>query len=130
MVTKYIRQGIIPYDIAHNNFALKHREEKITLRHDFGDGRKVLLGGYADRIDSMDDGTIRVVDYKTGSKKFARSDVEIGINVQLLLYLFSVLRCPPGKFREISQENLNFTCNLSKGCYNKQDIFHEGVFLQ
>ena len=66
MVTKYIRQGIIPYDIAHNNFALKHREEKITLRHDIGDGRRVLLGGYADRIDSMDDGTIRVVDYKTG----------------------------------------------------------------
>ena len=43
-----------------------HREEKITMQHDIGDGRKVLLGGYADRIDSLNDGTIRVVDYKTG----------------------------------------------------------------
>lgn len=66
MVIKYICQGVIPYDIKHNNFAVMHREEKITMQHDIGDGRKVLLGGYADRIDSLNDGTIRVVDYKTG----------------------------------------------------------------
>lgn len=66
MVIKYIYQGVIPYDIKHNNFAVMHREEKITMQHDIGDGRKVLLGGYADRIDSLNDGTIRVVDYKTG----------------------------------------------------------------
>ena len=76
MVTKYIRQGIIPYDIAHNNFTIKNREEKITLRHDFGDGRKVLLGGYADRIDSMDNGTLRVVDYKTGSRHLEFNGIE------------------------------------------------------
>ncbi len=66
MVIKYICQGVIPYDIKHNDFAIMHREEKITMQHDIGDGRKVLLGGYADRIDSLNDGTIRVVDYKTG----------------------------------------------------------------
>ena len=76
MVTKYIRQGIIPYDIAHNNFAIKNREEKIMLQHDFGDGRKVLLGGYADRIDSMNDGTLRVVDYKTGSRHLEFNGIE------------------------------------------------------
>ena len=66
-------------------------------------GHTVYLTGVVDRLDTWQDGDttyVRVVDYKTGSKKFARSDVEIGINVQLLLYLFSVLRCPPGKFRE------------------------------
>ena len=66
MVIKYICQGVIPYDIKYNDFAVMHREEKITMQHDIGDGRKVLLGGYADRIDSLNDGTIRVVDYKTG----------------------------------------------------------------
>ena len=76
IVTKYIRQGVIPYDIAHNDFAIKHREEKITLRHDIGDGRTVLLGGYADRIDSMDNGTIRVVDYKTGKRHFEFNGLE------------------------------------------------------
>lgn len=66
IVTKYIRQCVIPYDIDHNNFAVTNLEKKITLPYDLGDGRTVLLGGYADRIDSMDNGTIRVVDYKTG----------------------------------------------------------------
>ena len=68
MVTNYIRQCIIPYDIEHNNFAVKSLEQKITLPMDLGDGRTILVGGYADRIDSMDDGTIRVVDYKTGKE--------------------------------------------------------------
>ena len=66
-------------------------------------GRSVYLTGVVDRLDSWQDGDttyVRVVDYKTGSKKFHRNDVEIGINIQLLLYLFSVLRCPPGDFRE------------------------------
>ena len=66
-------------------------------------GRSVYLTGVVDRLDTWQDGDttyVRVVDYKTGSKKFHRNDVEIGINIQLLLYLFSVLRCPPGDFRE------------------------------
>jgi hypothetical protein len=46
------------------------------LRHDFGDGRKVLLGGYADRIDSMYNGTLRVVDYKTGSRHLEFNGIE------------------------------------------------------
>lgn len=63
----------------------------------------VYLTGVVDRLDTWQDGGVtyvRVVDYKTGAKKFHRNDVEIGINIQLLLYLFSVLRCPPGDFRE------------------------------
>ena len=66
-------------------------------------GHTVALTGIVDRLDTWQDGDttyVRVVDYKTGSKKFHRDDVEIGINIQLLLYLFSVLRCPPGDFRE------------------------------
>ena len=66
-------------------------------------GHTVALTGIVDRLDTWQDGGatyVRVVDYKTGSKKFHRDDVEIGINIQLLLYLFSVLRCPPGDFRE------------------------------
>ena len=67
-----------------------------------GDGHTVLLRGTVDRVDAWRDGDdtyIRVVDYKTGAKKFVSSDISIGVNVQLLLYLFSLLRCPPGEFR-------------------------------
>lgn len=66
-------------------------------------GHTVYLTGIVDRLDTWQDGDttyVRVVDYKTGAKKFHREDVEIGINIQLLLYLFSVLRCPSGEFRE------------------------------
>ena len=62
----------------------------------------MLLRGTVDRVDAWRDGNdtyIRVVDYKTGAKKFVSSDIAIGVNVQLLLYLFSLLHCPPGPFR-------------------------------
>ncbi len=67
------------------------------------DGRGVSLRGTVDRLDTWRDGEntyVRVVDYKTGAKKFSPEDVKIGLNVQLLLYLFSVLRAPKGEFRD------------------------------
>lgn len=67
-----------------------------------GDGHNVRLRGKVDRLDAWRDGDdtyIRVVDYKTGAKKFSPEDVSIGVNTQLLLYLFSILHCPAGEFR-------------------------------
>lgn len=54
------------------------------------DDGKLHLNGYIDRVDvyRADGKTyLRVVDYKTGSKKFDLSDVLYGINMQMLLYL-------------------------------------------
>lgn len=65
-------------------------------------GRSVYLRGTMDRLDTFrrDDTTyVRVVDYKTGAKKFSAEDVSLGLNAQLLIYLFSVLHAPPGEFR-------------------------------
>ena len=67
-----------------------------------GDGHTVSLRGTVDRLDAWQDGDVtyvRVVDYKTGAKKFSADDVSIGVNTQLLIYLFSVLNSPPGAFR-------------------------------
>lgn len=59
-------------------------------------GVEITLQGIADRIDVYDapDGKqyVRVVDYKTGSKTFSLEDVKRGLNVQMLIYLFSVWR--------------------------------------
>ncbi len=66
IVTKYIRRGIIPYDTAHGRFSVMDVEHKIAQPFELGDGRRIVLGGIADRIDSLDNGRIRVVDYKTG----------------------------------------------------------------
>ncbi len=57
------------------------------------DGTKVRIYGKVDRVDLFEeDGKtyIRVVDYKTYVKKFSLDDVAAGINMQMLLYLFSV----------------------------------------
>lgn len=67
--------------------------DAIAFRLD--DGAEVSLNGVADRVDlykNQDTGLsyIRVVDYKTGSKTFSLEDVRMGLNVQLLLYLFSI----------------------------------------
>lgn len=54
---------------------------------------KLVLTGIADRVDGwLHEGKLylRVVDYKTGRKKFELSDVLYGMNLQMLLYLFSL----------------------------------------
>lgn len=57
------------------------------------DGTVISLRGKVDRVDScIIDGKnyIRVVDYKTGKKNFVLSDVFYGLNMQMLVYLFSI----------------------------------------
>ncbi|MBO6014488.1 MAG: PD-(D/E)XK nuclease family protein [Oscillospiraceae bacterium] len=57
--------------------------------------RTVTLSGIIDRVDGCEkDGKLylRVVDYKTGKKKFRLSDVCYGTNLQMLLYLNDLKR--------------------------------------
>jgi ATP-dependent helicase/nuclease subunit B len=64
------------------------------LRLESGDV-SVELRGKIDRVDTYEDGEgrlyVRVVDYKTGSKTFKIENVKLGLDTQMLLYLFSVL---------------------------------------
>lgn len=60
------------------------------IRFDYGDG-EILLSGSIDRVDSYN-GYIRIIDYKTGSKSFKMPDILFGLNLQMLLYLYSIVR--------------------------------------
>ena len=66
------------------------------------DGRTVQLIGSVDRADQWveEDGTrwVRVVDYKTGTKKLDLKEVYCGLDCQMLLYLFSLTRDASGRF--------------------------------
>ena len=65
-------------------------------------GKGVLkVTGIIDRVDIYKTGKnvyIRIVDYKTGSKKFNLADVLAGINLQMFLYLFSVWHNGQGRY--------------------------------
>lgn len=55
----------------------------------------LCVGGKVDRVDGwIHDGKLylRVVDYKTGHKKFDLSDLQYGLGIQMLLYLFALER--------------------------------------
>lgn len=57
------------------------------------DDISVTIKGSVDRVDIMEsDGKkyIRVVDYKTGTKKYSLSDVLYGINLQMLIYMSAI----------------------------------------
>ena len=58
------------------------------------DGSDVYVFGTIDRVDTCrinDELYVRVVDYKTGKKDFSPSDIEKGKNLQMFLYLKSVV---------------------------------------
>ncbi len=61
----------------------------------------VTLHGTVDRVDVFKDGDIcyfRVIDYKTGLKKFNLSDVFDGLNMQMLVYLVAIWAGKKGKY--------------------------------
>jgi ATP-dependent helicase/nuclease subunit B len=66
------------------------------------DGTTVSFSGMVDRVDlySKDDKVyIRVVDYKTGTKHFSLLDVDRGVNLQMLIYLFTLCRNRSKEFK-------------------------------
>ena len=83
-------------DFVPLSFELDMSREKNLPPIRLGRGEDTLtLTGIVDRVDGwVHDGRLylRVVDYKTGRKSFSLSDVWYGMNLQMLLYLFSLCR--------------------------------------
>ena len=66
------------------------------------DNSTISFSGIIDRVDIYKkdaDVYVRVVDYKTGTKNFNLSDLDKGINTQMLLYLFTLCRCNSVEFK-------------------------------
>ena len=79
IVMRYLRGGVLPYDAANDRFTLSGLEETVDYGFPFptSDGERILkFAGIADRIDRLDDGSLRVVDYKTGSPHLEFKGVE------------------------------------------------------
>ncbi len=68
-----------------------------------GRDRRVVINGIIDRVDAFKSGEdvyIRVVDYKTGMKEFSLEKVKDGENLQMLLYLKSVVETKSREFMD------------------------------
>lgn len=110
------------------------RGEFVPLYHEFGFGEgignkvppiviqlpneeEIKIEGRIDRIDKLDGDEchyIKVIDYKSGNKKFSLSDVYYGIQIQLIVYLDAVIE---------NKEEL-----IESKLLTKNEIYPAGVF--
>lgn len=93
VVAEQISKGEFEVFKTEFNFGDRNTGEAIAL--ELEDNEKVYLQGRIDRIDTYElDGQtyIRVVDYKTGAKKFDLNEVYYGLQMQLLVYLDALIK--------------------------------------
>ncbi len=101
MAAELARSDFVPLD-----FELNFGDREVFPPIALGAGEDAMvLTGVADRVDGWVQGDrlyLRVVDYKTGRKKFSLSDVWYGMGLQMLLYLFALQRSGAERYgREI-----------------------------
>ncbi|MBO7198437.1 MAG: PD-(D/E)XK nuclease family protein [Alistipes sp.] len=66
IIVKYIHRGIMRYDTTRKGFTVTALEKKIHHNYEISSGLNIKLSGIADRIDTLPDGTLQVIDYKSG----------------------------------------------------------------
>ncbi len=69
IVHRYLDKNLLNYDIEHDDFVVKDTEYKLKLDIPIeanGEEYVVNFFGFADRVDSLNNGMLRVIDYKTG----------------------------------------------------------------
>ena len=105
------------------------------------DNRKVVLKGIIDRVDKLDnsDGEyIRIVDYKSSNKKVDFYEIFYGINIQLAVYLMTVLNSnrnfKPGGMLYLSLKEPLISIDTpldaeGVGVKIKKQLVMDGVFL-
>lgn len=144
IVTRYIRYGVLPYDIRNNNFAVVGIEKPVSFDFDFtAEGKPLTMhfGGKSDRIDSMDDGSLRVVDYKTGSPNLEFDSIDSLMNgeakerksniIQTLLYSMMLYHTSnreitPALYYVRQMHKEEFSPNLI--CKGRQNVVHYSEF--
>lgn len=91
------------FDVA--DCELKIGEDIPSYTVKLPDGHNIAVCGYVDRVDVMEkdcEKYLRIIDYKTGTKKFKLSDILYGLNLQMLLYLYSIKLNGAKKYGEIT----------------------------
>ena len=93
VLTEHLKQG--EFETLENELFFGDHEEGIPpIVIELPGGEKITLEGRIDRVDVLRDGDIsylKVIDYKSGNKKFELSDLYYGLQIQLVVYLDAVI---------------------------------------
>ncbi|MTI49299.1 MAG: helicase-exonuclease AddAB subunit AddB [Firmicutes bacterium] len=116
-LTEHIKRGeFIPID-HELGFGEGKDDQVPPIVLQLPNGEEIRLEGRIDRIDVLDGEDkqyIKVIDYKSGNKKFSLSEVYYGLQIQLIVYLDAVI------------ENIQYLKN--KSLITKDEVHPAGVF--
>lgn len=93
IISEQMKRG--EFEVFRNEFEFGAMDGGEPIKLDLPTGERVYLTGRIDRIDTLNmDGStyLRVIDYKSGAKKFDLTELYYGIQIQLLVYLDALLR--------------------------------------
>ena len=133
VLIRYIKD-VIAFDSSLNGVALLHLEKQFCNQFDIdtpAGKQKVMVGGIADRVDSVSD-AMRIVDYKTGTPKEGRTSLDKMFDettesrsdavLQTLLYCNALRKEHPERVyipaiywvQKISSPDFNLTVNMTE----------------
>lgn len=103
IIVKYIMRGILRHDLSRDGFTIVGLEDAAECDFPISNNRVVHLAGRADRIDRLSNGTLQIIDYKSGNKPhlefngisslfFGRAVERISNIFQTLLYSMMLFR--------------------------------------
>ena len=93
VISEQMRKG--EFDIFKSEFDFGDFKDSDPIKLELPSKETVYLKGRVDRIDKVDlngETYIRIVDYKSGSKRFDLNELYYGLQIQLLVYLDAILK--------------------------------------
>ncbi len=98
-----------------------------TVQFPFSEKGKLSLYGSIDRLDKWGS-FVRIIDYKTGSKTFKLSDTLYGQNLQMLIYLYCVIRGENPDYKGKNPAGILYL--ISKKDINKKGMAMNGLICE
>ncbi len=118
------------------NFEPKFTEFEIK-KEILGISKKILLEGRVDRVDVLEDGEnayINIVDYKSSKKDMVLSDVMNGLQLQLFVYLSSIIKSGEKINELIPKISGVFYFNIDDpfidGDSNSNELYEDEIFKE